>query len=69
MATKKKRKTTSQATARKRTSRGKRTSSPKRITQKKRAQLNQIWAFVSFFFALLTFLALFRVDAGFVNLI
>ena len=69
MATKKKRKTTSQTTARKRTSRGKRTSSPKRITQKKRAQLNQIWAFVSFFFALLTFLALFRVDASWINFI
>ncbi len=69
MATKKKRKTTSQTTAKRRTSRGKRTSSPKRITQKRRAQLNQIWAFVSFFFALLTFLALFRVDAGFVNFI
>ena len=68
MATRKK-KTTSTTTARKRTSRGKRTSSPKRITQKKRAQLNQIWAFVSLFFALLTFLALFRVDAGFINFI
>lgn len=69
MATGKKRKTTSTTTAKRRTSSKKRSSSPKRITQKRRAELNQIWAFVSFFFALLTFLALFNVDAGFINFI
>ncbi len=71
MATRKKRKTTSTTTAKRRTSSSSRKgkSSSGRITQKKRAQLNQIWAFVSFFFALLTFLALFRVDAGFINFI
>lgn len=40
-----------------------------RITQKRRAQLNQRWAFLVLFISLLTFLALFRVDAGVINFI
>ena len=69
MATKKKRKTTAQTTPKRRTSSRKRTKTTTRITQKRRAQLNQRWAFVAFFFSLLTFLALFKVEAGFVKFI
>ncbi len=69
MASKKKRKTTAQSTPRRRTSSRKRAKTTTRITQKRRAQLNQRWAFVAFFFSLLTFLALFKVEAGFVDFI
>ena len=71
MAQKKKKRTTQTTTARKRTSSTRRKPSSKstRITQKRRAQLNQRWAFVAFFFALLTFLALFRVEATWVDFI
>ncbi len=39
------------------------------ITQKRRAQLNQRWAFVSLFVSLLLFLALFRVDASLITIL
>ncbi len=48
-------------------SRRKKPASSNRITQKRRAQLNQRWAFLALFISLLTFLALFRVDAGVIN--
>ncbi len=48
-------------------SRRKKAASSNRITQKRRAQLNQRWAFLALFISLLTFLALFRVDAGVIN--
>ena len=65
MAQKKK---TAAATKRKNTSsRRKKAASSNRITQKRRAQLNQRWAFLALFISLLTFLALFRVDAGIIN--
>lgn len=66
MAQKKKKAST--AAKRKPASRSKKTSST-RITQKRRAQLNQRWAFLALFVALLMFLALFKVDAGVINII
>ncbi len=66
MAQKKKKATV--ATKRKNTSsRRRKSASTNRITQKRRAQLNQRWAFLALFLSLLTFLALFRVDAGVIN--
>ena len=63
-----KKKKTTAATKRKSTSsRRRKSASSNRITQKRRAQLNQRWAFLSLFLSLLTFLALFRVDAGVIN--
>ena len=63
-----KKKKTAAAPKRKSTSsRRKKTAASKRITQKRRAQLNQRWAFLALFLSLLTFLALFRVDAGVIN--
>jgi len=66
MAQKKKKAT--QTKAKKTSTRRKKTNSTK-ITQKRRAQLNQRWAFLVLFLSLLTFLALFKVDAGIINFI
>ncbi len=61
----KKKKTTS--ARRKTSSSSRRKTTNTRITQKRRAQLDQRWAFLMFFLSLLTFLALFKVDAGVIN--
>lgn len=61
----KKKKTTS--ARRKTSSSSRRKTTNTRITQKRRAQLDQRWAFLLFFLSLLTFLALFKVDAGVIN--
>ncbi len=67
MAQKRKKRT---STAKKTTASRKRSAnSIKKITQKRRAQINQRWAFLLFFLALLTFLSMFRVDAVFVEFI
>ena len=66
MAQKKKKAT--QIKAKKTSTRRKKTNSTK-ITQKRRAQLNQRWACLVLFLSLLTFLALFKVDAGIINFI
>ncbi len=63
-----KRKKATQASPKKRTRRTRRRATV-RITQKRRAQLNQRWAFLMLFLALLTFLALFRVEARFIDFI
>ena len=62
-------KKTSTASKKKTTATEKKKQTTTRITQKRRAQLNQRWAFLVLFCALLTFLALFRVDAGVINFI
>ncbi len=63
-----KKKKTAAATKKKgASSRRRKAASSNRITQKRRAQLNQRWAFLALFLSLLTFLALFRVDAGVIN--
>ncbi len=67
MAQKKKKRVT--AAKRATAPRKKSSSEIKRITQKRRAQINQRWAFLMFFLALLIFLAMFRVDAVFVEFI
>ena len=52
-----------------RTTKKRRKTQTAHITQKRRAQLNQRWAFASLFVSLLLFLALFRVDAKVINLL
>lgn len=53
----------------KKTAKRRRKSQTTHITQKRRAQLNQRWAFASLFISLLLFLALFGVDAKVINLL
>ncbi len=65
----KRKKTAAQTSPRKRKTTHSRRRAAPRITQKRRAQLNQRWAFLMFFLSLLTFLALFRVEAKFIDFI
>ncbi|MBQ8004163.1 MAG: hypothetical protein IJ299_03635, partial [Oscillospiraceae bacterium] len=62
-----KKKTSAQTRQKTTSARRKKPQSGGRITQKRRAQLNQRWAFLALFVSLLMFLALFRVDAGVIN--
>ncbi len=62
-----KKKTAAQTKRKSTSARRKKPQSGGRITQKRRAQLNQRWAFLALFVSLLMFLALFRVDAGVIN--
>ena len=69
MVQKRKKAATTTSPRKRKTTRSRKRAGASRITQKRRAQLNQRWAFLLFFLSLLTFLALFRVDAWGINFI
>lgn len=48
---------------------GKRSAASRKMTQKERAQRNQVWAFVLFFLALISLLAIVHVEAPFIDFI
>ncbi len=70
MAAQKKRKSTSSRTRSTTRRTGKKKStSPRKMTQKERAQKNQVWAFVLFFLALISVLAIVHIEAPFIDFI